>query len=494
MSGLSASDNQDSLLDETSKLSAASATAANCHGDSGVENECTVIKSQPAVASCHDEDDGEEPSRPQPNLRVPAAQLVGAKPASYRQLEDSVWPGAFRQRMAIPYAEYAEHCPLGRINWSEWALAEREDTIRKGHHAVCPLFRSRKTGTLYRCKIVTCSRVHFNLTALGFKAGEFERQIRACLTERQLLFAFDHPFVRSGLGFFTDAYCNFGVFLEEFPHGTLLDYYEKNEDNRIVSNFKEDAIRAIAAQTVLALEYLHCVGCVHRDVQSANLLVDARGYVKLTDFAITAVLPEDGQPLRDVTCFRYYAAPEYFNGKGYGCSVDFYALGLVLYELLRQECFCEQEDVFDADGRVDWGLLPEALAAEEHRRRLTQRLLDAQAISGQAPSTSAAKMAAAAAPPPVKRPVPSPEARDFVEDCLLCEPGCRPDRRTARFYAWFSGIDFDRLYNRTLDLPWRPPVGTSVSYQPDIDEEYPIAKVLERKPVPPEFQPYQHLF
>uniref|UniRef100_A0A1I8J276 Serine/threonine-protein kinase greatwall n=1 Tax=Macrostomum lignano TaxID=282301 RepID=A0A1I8J276_9PLAT len=288
MSGLSASDNQDSLLDETSKLSAASATAANCHGDSGVENECTVIKSQPAVASCHDEDDGEEPSRPQPNLRVPAAQLVGAKPASYRQLEDSVWPGAFRQRMAIPYAEYAEHCPLGRINWSEWALAEREDTIRKGHHAVCPLFRSRKTGTLYRCKIVTCSRVHFNLTALGFKAGEFERQIRACLTERQLLFAFDHPFVRSGLGFFTDAYCNFG----------------------------EDAIRAIAAQTVLALEYLHCVGCVHRDVQSANLLVDARGYVKLTDFAITAVLPEDGQPLRDVTCFRYYAAPEYFNGKG----------------------------------------------------------------------------------------------------------------------------------------------------------------------------------
>uniref|UniRef100_A0A1I8JQ42 Serine/threonine-protein kinase greatwall n=1 Tax=Macrostomum lignano TaxID=282301 RepID=A0A1I8JQ42_9PLAT len=242
-------------------------------------------KANQPIASCHARRLARAPAG-LTNLRVPAAAQAVWAPAArpIASLKTRFWPEGVRQRDAISYAEYAEHCPLGRHQLVEFGR----------HHAVCPLFRSRKTGTLYRCKIVTCSRVHFNLTALGFKAGEFERQIRACLTERQLLFAFDHPFVRSGLGFFTDAYCNFGVFLEEFPHGTL----------------------AIAAQTVLALEYLHCVGCVHRDVQSANLLVDARGYVKLTDFAITAVLPEDGQPLRDVTCFRYYAAPEYFNGKG----------------------------------------------------------------------------------------------------------------------------------------------------------------------------------
>uniref|UniRef100_A0A1I8F8L8 Protein kinase domain-containing protein n=1 Tax=Macrostomum lignano TaxID=282301 RepID=A0A1I8F8L8_9PLAT len=166
----------------------------------------------------------------------------------------------------------------------------------------------------------------------------------------------------------------------------------------------------------------------------------------------------------------------------YGCPVDFYALGLVLYELLRQECFCEQEDVFDADGRVDWGLLPEALAAEEHRRRLTQRLLDAQAISGQAPSTSAAKMAAAAAPPPVKRPVPSPEAARLrrrlpaVRAGLPAGPPHRQVLRLVQRHRLRPAVQSD------LDLPWRPSAGTSVSYQPDIDEEYPIAKVLERKP------------
>lgn len=429
----------------------------------------------------------DSPPKPQPNLNKAGLKM----PDFFDQLE-SQWVGSFNQRMSVPYKEYEAQSVLGKISWQEYALIENEENIRKGHHAVCPQVRCRKSGSVYRCKIVSCARIYFNLTTLGFKLEEYEEEIRTYLMERQFLFSFDHPFVRSGLGYFTDSNYNFGVLLEEFPHGTLMDYYEKLESGKIVSRFTEEQVRMLAAQMILALEYLHCIGCIHRDIQASNVLVDSRGYVKLTDFAITATV-KPGEKLNSVTCFRYYAAPEYFNDKGYSYPVDFYALGLMLYELLTQECFTDQEDIFDCDGSVDWGILPDELAALLKERRQTE--LDSSSAypaSQEAPSSNSNSEPQSQQPQlPFDHFVPSEAARGFVDDCLIYEPEFRPDRNSARFYDWFDEIDFERLYCKTLDLPWRP--GKVVSYQAGPEEEYPLQLVLDEKPVPESLLQFRHL-
>uniref|UniRef100_A0A1I8H298 Protein kinase domain-containing protein n=1 Tax=Macrostomum lignano TaxID=282301 RepID=A0A1I8H298_9PLAT len=435
-----------------------------------------------------DEDDADDMAefqpKPQPNLSKSESKM----PDFFDQLE-SEWVGSFNERMSVPYKDYDSSSALGKINWDHYALVENDESIRKGHHAICPLIRNRKTGQLYRCKIVSCSRIHFNLTTLGFKEQEYDEEIRSYLLERQFLFAFDHPFVRNGLGFFTDNNFNFGVLMEDFPHGTLLDYYEKLESGKIVCQFKEEEVRMIAAQIILALEYLHSVGCVHRDIQASNILVDARGYIKLTDFAITTTL-KPGDKLFSVTCFRYYAAPEYFSDKGYGYPVDFYAFGLMLYELLTRECFSDQEDIFDCDGSVDWGILPEELAALLRERKLAEKA--AATMQGSAAVAVDDKASNDSQLLPEDHAVPSEPARNFVDDCLIYEPEFRPDRNCARFYDWFDGIDFEKLYCKTLDLPWQPT--KIVSYQAKPDEEYPLSLILDDKPVPPELQPFTHLF
>ena len=81
------------------------------------------------------------------------------------------------------------------------------------------------------------------------------------------------------------------------------------------------------AELVLALEYLHDNGVVYRDVKPENILIDAQGHVRLTDFGL-------GKGMTDSFCgTTEYLAPEILNKEGYTYSVDWYSLGLVMFEM-----------------------------------------------------------------------------------------------------------------------------------------------------------------
>lgn len=89
------------------------------------------------------------------------------------------------------------------------------------------------------------------------------------------------------------------------------------------------------AQTILALEYLHGKGVVYRDIKPENILIDSEGHVKLTDFGLSKSNLQNQNNMTDSFCgTTEYLAPEIIKDKQYGYSVDWYSLGLVMYEML----------------------------------------------------------------------------------------------------------------------------------------------------------------
>lgn len=93
---------------------------------------------------------------------------------------------------------------------------------------------------------------------------------------------------------------------------------------------KEDTLLVYTAEISYALWYLHDNKIIHRDLKPENLLLDKDGHILLTDFNVCANL-KDSQP-SSPSGTRPYMAPEMFNGKPYSYAVDWWAVGIILYE------------------------------------------------------------------------------------------------------------------------------------------------------------------
>ena len=98
--------------------------------------------------------------------------------------------------------------------------------------------------------------------------------------------------------------------------------------------FTEEDVKFYLAELTLALEHLHSLGIVYRDLKPENLLLDHRKNIKIVDFGLSNTY-KTGETLKTACGSPCYAAPEMIAGKRYhGSNVDIWSCGVILFALI----------------------------------------------------------------------------------------------------------------------------------------------------------------
>ncbi|KAM7012050.1 microtubule-associated serine/threonine-protein kinase 3 isoform 4-T4 [Tautogolabrus adspersus] len=186
------------------------------------------------------------------------------------------------------------------------------------------------------------TRQRFAMKKINRQNLVLRNQIQQAFVERDILTFAENPFVVS-------MFCSF----ETRRHLCMvMEYVEGGDCANLLKNMGPlpvEMTRLYFAETVLALEYLHNYGIVHRDLKPDNLLITSMGHIKLTDFGLSKIglmnmttnlyeghMEKDTREFIDkqVCGTPEYIAPEVILRQGYGKPVDWWAMGIILYEFL----------------------------------------------------------------------------------------------------------------------------------------------------------------
>jgi protein kinase A len=150
------------------------------------------------------------------------------------------------------------------------------------------------------------------------------KQVDHLKNETFILFSLNHPFIVKMEGMTQDKRFLY-IVMEYVAGGELFTYL------RGVESFLPKQAAFYAAQVVMMFEYLHSLNVVYRDLKPENLLIGPDGYLRLTDFGFAKILSGRTYTLCGTP---EYLAPEILNNKGHGKGVDWWTVGVLLYEML----------------------------------------------------------------------------------------------------------------------------------------------------------------
>ncbi|XP_055884739.1 spermatozoon-associated protein kinase-like isoform X1 [Biomphalaria glabrata] len=150
------------------------------------------------------------------------------------------------------------------------------------------------------------------------------KQVEHTLNEKRLLGSVTNcPFIVKLVMAFKDT-TNLYMVMEFAPGGELFRLIRRK------GRVPEAWAQFYSAQVAMALQYLHNANVLYRDLKPENLLVDSTGYIKMADFGFAKRVHQTwtlcGTP--------QYIAPEMILNKGYGKSVDYWGLGILIYEMV----------------------------------------------------------------------------------------------------------------------------------------------------------------
>lgn len=166
------------------------------------------------------------------------------------------------------------------------------------------------------------------LEILTMKAIEKEdivekKQIKQTLREKKILQTVQFPFTTSLTACFTDnVYVYFVMPFES--GGELFSLIRKSK------TLSESLAKFYAGQVVLGIEYLHHCSVIHRDIKPENIFITREGYIKLGDFGFSKVVKSRTWTLCGTP---EYLAPEIIISKGYSFAVDWWAMGVLIFEM-----------------------------------------------------------------------------------------------------------------------------------------------------------------
>ncbi|XP_042904976.1 cAMP-dependent protein kinase catalytic subunit 3 isoform X2 [Parasteatoda tepidariorum] len=210
-------------------------------------------------------------------------------------------------------------------------------TIGTGSFGRVVLCRRKKNNKYFAMKILEIADV------IQLKQSEHVKN------EKSLLVQVQHPFIIELLWTHHDETCLYMLF--EYACGGELFTYLRN-----AGRFSCTTSMFYAAEIVLALDYLHKLCIAYRDLKPENLLLDRDGHLKITDFGFAKRLTDKTWTLCGTP---EYLAPEIIQSKGHNKAVDWWALGILIYEMLSgfppffdTNPFAIYEKILA--GKIDW--------------------------------------------------------------------------------------------------------------------------------------------
>ncbi|TNM95414.1 hypothetical protein fugu_016497 [Takifugu bimaculatus] len=269
--------------------------------------------------------------------------------------------------------------------------------------------------------------------------------VECTMTEKRVLsLARCHPYL-------TQLYCCFQTsdrlfFVMEFVNGgDLMFHIQKSR------KFEEPRARFYTAEITSALMFLHGKGILYRDLKLDNVLLDKDGHCKLADFGMCKEGIFEGAATGTFCGTPDYIAPEILQEMLYGPSVDWWALGVLLYEMLSGHA------PFEAENEDD----------------LFESILNEEVIYASWLSTEATNI--------LKALLTKNSAHRL--GCVASEGG-----ETAIInHPFFNGIDWEKLNRRELEPPFKPRIKTPEdvnNFDPDFTQEEPTLTPIDDPLIP----------
>lgn len=252
------------------------------------------------------------------------------------------------------------------------------------------------------------------------------KQVDHIKNERDLLGFLRHPFIVSVYSAFQDKHHLYMV-LEYVVGGEIFSHLRK------AGRFSADVSRFYAAEIVLALEHMHANQIIYRDLKPENILLDATGHIKITDFGFAKRVEDRTWTLCGTP---EYLAPEIIQSQGHDKAVDWWALGIFLFEMLAGYPPFFDDNPFGIYEKILAGKINFPPHFDRHAQDLIRKLL--------APN-KASRLG---------------NLRGGSED--------------VKKHRWFKGIDWDRLFLREIPAPIIPKVSSESDTQnfEEYDEDW----------------------
>eukprot|EP01016_Furgasonia_blochmanni_P049903 TRINITY_DN7634_c0_g1_i3.p1 TRINITY_DN7634_c0_g1~~TRINITY_DN7634_c0_g1_i3.p1 ORF type:complete len:367 (-),score=49.55 TRINITY_DN7634_c0_g1_i3:613-1713(-) len=256
------------------------------------------------------------------------------------------------------------------------------------------------------------ARTFFAMKEMGKAKIITKRSVNSVMNERELLSQLKHTFIVNMVCAFQDRE-NLYLIMDLLTGGDLR--YHICRERR----FTEVQTKFFIACILVGLEYIHNRGILHRDIKPENIVLDSRGYLRITDFGIARIWRAENS--EDTSGTPGYMAPEVMCKLNHGVAVDYFALGIIAYECML--------------GRRPYN--------GRSRKEIRDQILAKQVQVK-------------------KYEIPegwSLEAADFINGLIQRKPMNRlgvngPEEVKA--HPWFKGFPWQKLLNKELDPPFMP--------------------------------------